>query len=321
MRKRNYTALSHSCNSTIDYTLYNTLDKDTPLALVHNVVATTQIHSSCSPIDLQYIADVLPNSIYDRRKFAAITIRIASPACTALLFTSGKVVLTGCKGWYECVMASMKIAHMLRRYTPNVDIRIQDNTIQNVVGHVSIPLKKGEILDLDAIYSEMCVQCTYQERLFPGLIFRPDNSPIVLLCFFSGKIVITGGKCTSDIMYGWKRLWPQVRRFVCKASPGHPALSEKTEAFTQTFKRPRVEHGSTDVECTADFDFPSGVVLDTASLQLVEETLTSEHSSCRGLETGTCSENTSEFDATDLGAYCVNQPPAPPSIPPPEEPQ
>jgi transcription initiation factor TFIID TATA-box-binding protein len=224
MRKRHYTALRHSNNYEI--TTYQDTEEldDTPLALVHNVVATTQIKSSVNPIDLQYIADVLPNSVYDRRKFAAITIRIKEPTCTALLFTSGKVVLTGCKGWFECIMASMKIAKMLRRYTPNVDLHVHENTIQNVVGHVAIPMERGQILDLDEIYKDLCVQCTYQEKLFPGLIFRPDESPIVLLCFFSGKIVITGGKCTSDIVQGWKRLWPLVKKYVRTAPAGHHAV-------------------------------------------------------------------------------------------------
>ena len=287
MRKRNYTALSQSCNSTIDYTLSELPDGDTPLALVHNVVATTQINSSCTPIDLQYIADVLPNSVYDRRKFAAITIRIENPTCTALLFTSGKVVLTGCKGWYECVMASMKIATMLRRYTPNVDLRIGDNTIQNVVGHVAIPLGEGEILDLDAIYSELCVQCTYQERLFPGLIFRPDNSPIVLLCFFSGKIVITGGKCTSDIMYGWKRLWPLIKRFIAKAPSGHPALSRIPENTIRLPKKVKFED---------NFD---PLIGSSTSQQLVEEALTLEHSFYREPQTDMYCEKPEECDKED----------------------
>ena len=33
--------------------------------------------------------------VYDKRKFAAITIRIDNPKTTALLFSSGKLVVTG----------------------------------------------------------------------------------------------------------------------------------------------------------------------------------------------------------------------------------
>lgn len=256
MRKRNYTALK---NGAI---FEDEQEDDTPKALVHNVVATTQIITNINSIDLQYIADVLSNSVYDRRKFAAITIRICDPSCTALLFTSGKIVLTGCKGWHECIAASMHIVHMLRRVTPYVDLRVSGNTIQNVVGHVAIPLPERHILDLDLIYAELCVKCTYQQKLFPGLIFRPDDSPIVLLCFFTGKIVITGGKCIADIVQGWRLLWPTVRRFVRVAPTGHPALTKFLESMS-------VPHA-----LAAELDIPEDVSENSMSLpfQLASET-------------------------------------------------
>lgn len=208
MRKRKYTALTHEQCTTA------AVDDDTPAALIHNIVATTQLTSSVLPIDLQHIADVLPNSYYNRHKFAAITIRIHDPTCTALLFTSGKLVLTGCRGWNECVLASMHIARMLRRYNPHVEFHVTDNTIQNIVAHVSIPLGGFTCLDIERMYDTHGVHCTYQSQLFPGLIYRPENSPIVLICFQSGNVVVTGGKCVEDIEYGWRALWPAVRRFL-----------------------------------------------------------------------------------------------------------
>ena len=210
MRKRFYTALS----SDESHDTTTGVGDDAPHALVHNIVATTQIYSSVMPIDLQRVADVLPNSYYDRHKFAAITIRVRNPTCTALLFTSGKLVLTGCKGWNECILASIHVVHTLKRYVPGVYFAVQENTIQNIVGHVEIPLARGQKLDLDRMYSANCAYCTYQRNMFPGLIFRPDKSPIVLLCFYSGKIVITGGKCIDDVVIGWRRLWPFIKSYI-----------------------------------------------------------------------------------------------------------
>ena len=68
------------------------------------------------------------------------------------------------------------------------------------------------------MYARLGLNCTYQRRMFPGLIYRPEASPVVLLCFYSGKIVITGGRTLGDIFEGWTRLWPIVRGFI-KASP------------------------------------------------------------------------------------------------------
>lgn len=233
MRKRQYTALSDcgavGCDSADD-ALGSAAKRaatrsvaggdgggvsaDAPLALVHNIVATTQIVATTMPINLEIVSRLLPNSYYDRQKFAAITIRMHDPTCTALLFTSGKLVLTGCRGWYECVLASMHIVRILKRYVDGVDFRVVNNTIQNIVGHVEVPLPEGGKLDLDRLYDTHCTHCTYQRNMFPGLIFRPDRSPIVLLCFFSGRIVITGGKSVRDITVGWKRLWPVIRNFI-----------------------------------------------------------------------------------------------------------
>ena len=55
---------------------------------------------------------------------------------------------------------------------------------------------------------------TYQKNMFPGLIYRPNNSPVVLRIFSSGKIVITGGKSISDVSDGWNALWPTVKKYV-----------------------------------------------------------------------------------------------------------
>lgn len=69
------------------------------LTTVHNMVSTSILQSSDMPINLTLLAMLLPCSTYDRRRFAAITIRLENPRCTALLFTSGKLVITGVKSW------------------------------------------------------------------------------------------------------------------------------------------------------------------------------------------------------------------------------
>lgn len=67
--------------------------------VVHNMVSTSIVHGSQMPINLSLLSMLLPCSTYDRRRFAAITIRIDNPRCTVLLFTSGKLVVTGVKSW------------------------------------------------------------------------------------------------------------------------------------------------------------------------------------------------------------------------------
>jgi transcription initiation factor TFIID TATA-box-binding protein len=85
-------------------------DPEMPAPVIHNIVSTAQIESTRMPMDLQAISEVLPGSSYDRRKFAAMTIRLANPSCTLLLFSSGKLVVTGGKSWYEGVLSCLRIA-------------------------------------------------------------------------------------------------------------------------------------------------------------------------------------------------------------------
>jgi transcription initiation factor TFIID TATA-box-binding protein len=218
MRKRIYSSLATTYNNKIkletDHIYTGT--HELPNAVIHNLVGTTELFCSAGLVDLDYIASVLPNSFYDRQRFAAITIRIADPMCTALLFTSGKLVLTGSRSWCQCLLASIHIARLLTAHTQGVVFSVRDTSVQNIVGNAVIPLKEGECLDLQAMYDALGTMCTWQPNMFPGLVLRPDNSPVVLLCFYSGKVVVTGGKMETDIYNGWENLWPTVRRFIRK---------------------------------------------------------------------------------------------------------
>jgi transcription initiation factor TFIID TATA-box-binding protein len=210
MRKRKYSSLpsgQFSSQSAGDY-------DNIPLPTVHNIVATSQIaFTSLDSLDLNRIHEMLPFSFYDQHKFAAITVRLHQPDCTTLLFSSGKLVVTGCRTWYECVYASLFVASILEECIPGHSFSLCACDVQNMVAHVEIPVHGG-CLDLHGMYARMALNCTYQRKMFPGLIYRPEASPVVLLCFFSGKIVITGGKTMEDMFTGWKRLWPTLKSFV-----------------------------------------------------------------------------------------------------------
>jgi transcription initiation factor TFIID TATA-box-binding protein len=172
-------------SSAVTATPAATLSEVAPLATIHNLVGTCEIQSSVTPIDLELVYRSLANSFYCRRRFAAITIRVTDPVCTGLLFTSGKLVITGCKTLIECVLASLKIVRMLQRHIPTVTFLVRNAVVQNVVAHVVIPLKPGQRLNVDRLYETWCCNCTFQKNMFPGLIFRPDKSPVVLLLFYS----------------------------------------------------------------------------------------------------------------------------------------
>jgi len=129
MRKRFYTPLQHSAPQP-DGADESEADSDAPLPVIHNIVSTAQIDSTKMPMDLQAISEVLPGSSYDRRKFAAMTIRLANPSCTLLLFSSGKLVVTGGKNWYEGVLSCLRIARFLQRALVGVDFWLKSCNVQ-----------------------------------------------------------------------------------------------------------------------------------------------------------------------------------------------
>jgi hypothetical protein len=107
-------------------------DEKIPVPLCHNIVSTSQIRFSLQEIDLQRLASLFPFTSYDRKRFAAITIRLANPHCTCLLFGSGKLVITGSTSFHACIVASQTITDMLREVNPRqapVDLCSTDDSI------------------------------------------------------------------------------------------------------------------------------------------------------------------------------------------------
>jgi len=88
---------------------------------------------------------------YDKQKFAAITLRLHSPICTVLLFTSGKLVLTGSKTFLECVYACHRVLDFLRKGTPGVAFELVESNIQDIVGTVNLQLPQNSKVDLEAL--------------------------------------------------------------------------------------------------------------------------------------------------------------------------
>lgn len=95
--------------------------------------------------------------------------------------------------------------------------QIADSNIQNIVGNVDLKLGAGETIDLQRFHATHSVFCTYQKNMFPGLIFRPLNCPVVLLLFTSGKIVLTGAKSSQSMHAGWRDIWPKIAEFIVRA--------------------------------------------------------------------------------------------------------
>jgi transcription initiation factor TFIID TATA-box-binding protein len=191
------------------------MDETKPTPFIHNIVATAQIDTP-SPLQLDRLKQIFRFSSFNRRKFAAVTLRLVRPNCTILLFTSGKLVITGSKSSAEALLAVYRIRRLLREACVGQRFLATSFEIQNVVSHCELTVSDGEILDIEALYERHHIYSTYQPHIFPGLIFRYPNLKVVALMFFSGKVVLTGARSLEDIEEGWDVIYALVKAYVVK---------------------------------------------------------------------------------------------------------
>ena len=175
--------------------------------------------------------------------------RIRDPKTTALIFASGKMVVTGAKSEDDSKLASRKYARIIQKLGFNA--KFTDFKIQNIVGSCDIKFP----IRLEGLASRHHHFSSYEPELFPGLIYRMIKPKIVLLIFVSGKIVLTGAKVREEIyeafemiypvLQGWQspsvpipgisnsvRL-PQELRLSCPFGPSNrPGSTVKSKAFT-----------------------------------------------------------------------------------------
>jgi len=171
---------------------------------LQNIVATVNL--DCR-LDLKTIALHARNAEYNPKRFAAVIMRIRDPKTTALIFASGKMVVTGAKSEDDSKLASRKYARIIQKLGFNA--KFTDFKIQNIVGScdVKFPIRLEGLAFSHGTFS------SYEPELFPGLIYRMVKPKIVLLIFVSGKIVLTGAKVREEIYQAFEAIYPVLSEF------------------------------------------------------------------------------------------------------------
>lgn len=100
---------------------------------LQNIVATCNL--ACE-LDLKIIAMHARNAEYNPKRFAAVIMRIRDPKTTALIFRSGKMVVTGAKSEADARTAARKYARIIQKL--DFPARFADFKIQNMVGSCDV---------------------------------------------------------------------------------------------------------------------------------------------------------------------------------------
>nr|6TB4_M Chain M, TATA-box Binding Protein (TBP) [Komagataella phaffii GS115] len=171
---------------------------------LQNIVATVTL--GCR-LDLKTVALHARNAEYNPKRFAAVIMRIREPKTTALIFASGKMVVTGAKSEDDSKLASRKYARIIQKI--GFAAKFTDFKIQNIVGScdVKFPIRLEGLAFSHGTFS------SYEPELFPGLIYRMVKPKIVLLIFVSGKIVLTGAKQREEIYQAFEAIYPVLSEF------------------------------------------------------------------------------------------------------------
>ncbi|KAG6899494.1 TATA-binding protein [Termitomyces sp. T159_Od127] len=171
---------------------------------LQNIVATVNL--DCR-LDLKTIALHARNAEYNPKRFAAVIMRIRDPKTTALIFASGKMVVTGAKSEDDSRLASRKYARIVQKL--GFVAKFSEFKIQNIVGScdVKFPIRLEGLAYSHGQFS------SYEPELFPGLIYRMIKPKVVLLIFVSGKIVLTGAKVREEIYTAFNTIYTVLCEF------------------------------------------------------------------------------------------------------------
>lgn len=158
-------------------------------------------------LDLKTIALHARNAEYNPKRFAAVIMRIRDPKTTALIFASGKMVVTGAKTEEMARLGARKYARIVQKL--GFPAQFKDFKVQNIVGStdVQFPIRLEGLALSHGHFS------SYEPELFPGLIYRMRSPKIVLLIFVSGKVVLTGGKKPEEIYQAFENIYPVLTEF------------------------------------------------------------------------------------------------------------
>lgn len=172
---------------------------------LQNIVSTFSV--GCE-LELKQIAMRARNAEYNPRRFAAVIMRIRDPKTTALVFSSGKLVVTGAKNEKDARLAARKYARIIQKAGFKA-VRFVEFKIQNIVGSCDVKFA----IRLEGLADDHAEFSSYEPELFPGLIYRMINPKIVLLIFVSGKVVLTGAKSRADIYRAFENIHPILLQF------------------------------------------------------------------------------------------------------------
>ncbi len=150
---------------------------------INNIVATVYTNLT-EKIDLIKVARKFKDAEYFPERFPGLILRQEKPHATFLIFSTGKMVITG----LEVIEDAQISVAILFKKMKKIGIKLPEPqiVIQNVVANGNL----NTMLNLNKA-SILLEYAMYEPEIFPGLIYNMKNPRAVFLLFSTGKFVCT----------------------------------------------------------------------------------------------------------------------------------
>ncbi|MDD5417915.1 MAG: TATA-box-binding protein [Candidatus Nanoarchaeia archaeon] len=176
-----------------------------PTYTIQNVVASASLFVK---VPLEKVAKKLTNTEYNPEQFPGLVIRLEQPKISALIFSSGRIVVTGAKSKAMVEEAVEEIKKELKKVEIETTKK-PEIEIQNVVASGDIGMK----LNLNKLAFQLETS-EYEPEQFPGLVYKVPKSHITFLLFGTGRIVCTGAKTKKEVKDEVEKLVKTLKKFV-----------------------------------------------------------------------------------------------------------
>ncbi|MBS3118425.1 TATA-box-binding protein [Candidatus Woesearchaeota archaeon] len=176
---------------------------------VVNIVISSALEKD---IPLEKMAATLSNTEYNPEQFPGLVLRIKEPKTSALIFSSGKIVLTGARTMEDVQKGIEAIIKQLKKLNINVTIK-PEITVQNIVASGNV----GMDLNLNVLGIKL-PNTEYEPEQFPGLVHKLKGTNATFLLFSNGKIVCTGTKSEQQARDALDKLIETLKKVMAEKS-------------------------------------------------------------------------------------------------------
>jgi transcription initiation factor TFIID TATA-box-binding protein len=193
------------------------LEEETPEEVIDiditNVVSNfaTRCH-----LNLRTVATKGINVIYKREQ-AMVSMKLRTPKCTASIWSSGKITLTGSTSEENAKKAARRIGRILQKM--GFKVRFSSFRVVNVLGIVNLPFGI-KIAQFTECYPRIC---SYEPELHPGATYKYKEIKATYKIFQTGAITITAPS-VANIDLAVQHIYPLLLPFR-KEKPNDPHLA------------------------------------------------------------------------------------------------